>query len=52
MLDAHEKSIADVKKASEASTDDTLSTYLDSVLAMLERHRDLAQGILDKHTGR
>jgi len=51
MVDEHERSIDDVKKAREASTDDGLSTFLDSVLPMLERHRDVAQEIVGKHTG-
>jgi putative membrane protein len=51
MVDEHEKSIADVKKAREASTDDAFNAFLDSVLPMLEDHRDLAQQIVDKHRG-
>ena len=52
MVDEHEKHIADVKKAKEASTDEAFSTFLDSVLPMLEHHRELAQEIVDKHPGR
>jgi putative membrane protein len=52
MVDAHEKSIADVKKAKEVSTDDAFSRFLDSILPMLERHRDLAQELADKYTRR
>lgn len=48
MVDEHEKSIADVRSSREASTDDALNAFLDSVVPMLERHRDFAQGILDK----
>jgi putative membrane protein len=52
MVYQHEKSIAEVRKAREGTTDDAFSTFLDSVLPMLEHHRDLAQEIVDKHRGR
>jgi putative membrane protein len=52
MVEEHEKSIADVKKAKEASTDEALGTFLDSVLPMLEHHRDLAQEIVNKYSER
>jgi putative membrane protein len=52
MVDEHEKSVADVKKAKETSTDDAFNTFLDSILPMLLHHRDLAQELVDKYTRR
>jgi putative membrane protein len=52
MVDEHEKIIADVKKAREASTAEVFGTFLDSVLPMLEHHRDLAREIVDKRSNR
>ena len=52
IFDGHEKSIADVKKAKEASKDDAVNTFLDSILPMLRHHRDLAQELVDKYARR
>ncbi len=48
MVAEHDKSIGDVKKSREDSTDDALNVFLDSVLPVLERHRDMAQQIIDR----
>jgi predicted outer membrane protein len=52
VLRAHQKSIADVEKGRAASTDDEVNAFLDSVLPMLARHRDLAQQLVDKFSKR
>ncbi len=51
-LEIQQKAIADVQQGRDASTDDGLNALLDSILPMLERHRDLAQQIADKRSKR
>jgi predicted outer membrane protein len=52
VLKSQQKSIDDVEKARQSSSDDELNAFLDSVMPMLERHRDLAQQLVDKLTKR
>jgi predicted outer membrane protein len=50
VLESHQKSIADIERARQTSTDDELDAFLASVLTMLQHHRDMAQQQVDTHT--
>lgn len=50
VLKSHQKSIADIERNRQTSTDDELDAFLDSVLPMLQHHRDMAQQQVDKHS--
>jgi putative membrane protein len=48
MLSDHEKDIAEVKEARDKTTDTKLKSLLTATLPVLEKHRDLAQKLVDK----
>jgi putative membrane protein len=48
MLADHEKDIAEVKEARDKTTDTKLKSLLSATLPVLEKHRDLAQKLVDK----
>ena len=48
MLADHEKDIAEVKEARDKTTDAKLKSLLSATLPVLEKHRDLAQKLVDK----
>jgi len=52
VLEAHRRTLADVHKSREASTDPTLSAFLQSLLPMLEHHIDAAQQLVERRPRR
>lgn len=48
MLDDHEKALASAKSARDATSDDKLKTLLTELVPVLQKHRDLAQTLVDK----
>ena len=48
MLSDHEKDIAEVKEARDKTSDAKLKSLLTATLPVLEKHRDLAQKLVDK----
>jgi len=48
MLDDHKKDIADAKAARDTTTDAKLKTLLTSTIPVLEKHREIAQKLVDK----
>lgn len=48
MLEDHKKDIADAKAARESTTDPKLKTLLTATIPVLEKHRDIAQKLVDK----
>jgi putative membrane protein len=49
MVDEHDKAIEMVRNARDTATDPQLRGLLSSVLPKLEKHRKMAQDLLDKH---
>jgi putative membrane protein len=48
MLDDHKKDIADAKAARDTTTDAKLKSLLTSTIPVLEKHREIAQKLVDK----
>jgi putative membrane protein len=48
MLEDHKKDIAEAKEARESTTDPKLKALLASTIPVLEKHRDIAQKLVDK----
>jgi putative membrane protein len=47
MLDDHEKDLASVKSDRDATSDDKLKKLLTDIVPVLEKHRDIAQKLVD-----
>jgi uncharacterized protein YejL (UPF0352 family) len=47
MLDDHEKDLAFAKSARDATSDDKLKKLLTDIVPVLQKHRDVAQKLVD-----